>query len=93
MIVRDEDKVFIARSKLRKEVLIKINKTPVIASFLAKDMNKHRESISRVLLDLEKQDFVKCKNPEAANFRFYQITTKGKIFLKDSKSHEQQISH
>ena len=83
MIIKDDDRVFMARSKLRKEVLYKLKDSPQVASFLAKDMNRHRESISRVLLDLESKKMAKCKNPEASNFRFYEITSKGKKYLID----------
>lgn len=83
MIINDENRVFIARSKLRKDVLYKLNNKPQVASFLAKELNKHRESISRVFLDLEKNKMAKCKNPKDPNFRFYQITSKGKKILED----------
>jgi DNA-binding PadR family transcriptional regulator len=85
MIIKDDDKIFMARSKLRRDVLYKLNDKPQIASFLAKDMNKHRESISRVFLDLESKEIAKCSNPKSSNFRFYQITSKGKKLLDEIK--------
>ncbi len=38
---------------------------------LAKELKKHRSAISRVLLDMEKEGFVKCINPEDDKFRHY----------------------
>ena len=55
---------------------------PQIATFLAKKLNKHREVISRVFLDLQKRDLAVCTNPKAPSFRYYKITEKGKEALK-----------
>jgi len=38
---------------------------------LSKESNKHRSSISRVLLDLEKAGYIKCVNPDDSSFRCY----------------------
>ncbi len=35
------------------------------------EMEKHRSSISRIILDLEREGFVKCINPEDDRFRYY----------------------
>jgi len=79
--VSDDILIFFARSKLRLEVLKELNKRPQIASFLAQKMNKHREVISRIFLDLQGQGLAKCKNPESPSFRYYRITKKGKESL------------
>ena len=52
---------------------------------LKKELNKHRESISRVLLQLEKKGYVKCQNPQDNNYRYYLITSKGKELLEKVK--------
>ena len=75
-------RVFLARSKLRVLILKKLEKELQIASFLARDLHKHREVISRIFLDLKKYDLVKCMNPKAPNFRSYTLTKKGKTILK-----------
>jgi len=62
--------IFLKKGRLRKEVLAKLIE-PKTASELAKEMDKHRSSISRVLLELEKKGFVKCINPEDTSFRHY----------------------
>ena len=62
--------IFLKKSELRKEVWEQLDK-PKTASEIAKDLKKHRSSISRVLLDMEKEGFVKCVNPEDKSFRHY----------------------
>ena len=62
--------IFLKRSKLRKEVWEKLDK-PKTATEITKELKKHRSAISRVLLDMEKEGFVKCVNPEDKNFRHY----------------------
>ena len=62
--------IFLKKSKLRKEVWEQLDKSKT-ASEIAKDLNKHRSSISRVLLDLEREGLVKCVNPKDKSFRHY----------------------
>lgn len=83
MAIKNEDRVFLERSKLRKKVLYEIKKKPQTASFLAKDLDKHRETMSRVLLDLQRNKMAKCQNPEDPSFRFYKIPPKGKKILDE----------
>jgi len=82
-MVNDDILIFFARSKLRLEVLKALGEKPQIASFLAHKMQKHREVISRIFLDLREQGLAKCKNPQSPSFRYYKITKKGKIVLKE----------
>jgi len=49
------------------------------ATEIAKELKKHRSSISRVLLDMEKFSFVKCLNPKDSSFRCY---TKNRDYAK-----------
>lgn len=62
--------IFLKKSQLRREVYSALNeaKTP---TELAKEINKHRSSVSRVLLDLEREGLVKCVNPKDKSFRHY----------------------
>ena len=62
--------VFLKKSNLRKEVWGKLDK-PTTATDIAKELKKHRSAISRVLLDMEKEGFVKVINPEDDKFRHY----------------------
>jgi len=82
-MVNDDILIFFARSKLRLEVLKALGEKPQIASFLAHKMKKHREVISRIFLDLQKHGLTKCKNPQSPSFRYYKITRKGKMVLKE----------
>ncbi len=80
-MVEDEILIFFARSKLRIEVLRSLAEKPQIASFLAQRLEKHREVISRVFLDLQEVGLSKCKNPQSPSFRYYIITEKGRDVL------------
>ncbi len=62
--------IFLKKSKLRKEVWKRLDK-PKTATEISKEIGKHRSSVSRVLLDMEKQNFVKCANPKDKSFRHY----------------------
>ncbi len=62
--------IFLKKSELRRDVWKQVDK-PKTASEIAKDLKKHRSSISRVLLDMEKKGFVKCLNSEDKSFRCY----------------------
>ena len=63
--------IFLKKGELRKEVWTKLDK-PQTATDLAKELNKHRSSISRVLLDMEKEGLIKCINSEDKSFRHYE---------------------
>ena len=63
-------KIFLKKSELRQRVWDKLTEEET-ASDIAKELEKHRSSISRVLLDLEKVGFVKCVNSEDSSFRYY----------------------
>ena len=77
------DVAFILRGKLRKSVLEKLDK-PKTAKILSKETNKHIQSVSRVLIQLEKKKLVKCLNPKDDRFRFYQRTQRGTALLKSA---------
>lgn len=59
------------RSTIKQKILELIKEEPKTASDLAKILNKHREPISRALLDMKKDKLVKCMNPEDPNYRYY----------------------
>lgn len=77
------DHIFLKRGRIREKVLENL-KEPKTATELAKQLSKHRSSISRVLLDLEKKGFVTCINPEDSSFRHYQLTKKGKDLISEN---------
>lgn len=80
--MNDEFRIFLARSKLRTNILQELEEKPQIASFLAKKIKKHREVVSRIFLDLQTKKLAICTNPKAPSFRYYRITEKGKKALK-----------
>ena len=84
-MLNDDYKIFFARSKLRITILDKVSQKPQIATFLAKELKKHREVVSRIFSDLQKKELVTCKNPKDPHFRYYAITPKGKKVLKEFK--------
>jgi len=63
--------IFLRKSDLRKQIWEKLDK-PKTAVDIAKELKKHRSSISRVLLDMQKEGFVKCINSDDKSFRFYE---------------------
>ncbi len=63
-------KIFFKKSKLRKHVWDKLIEIKT-ATEIAKELGKHRSSVSRVLLDMKKEGLVKCINPEDKSFRHY----------------------
>jgi len=62
--------IFIKKGRIRKKVLTVLTE-PKTATEIAKELGKHRSSISRVLLELEKKGLVRCVNPEDDRFRHY----------------------
>jgi predicted transcriptional regulator len=62
--------IFLKKGELRKEVWTRLDK-PKTATDLAKELKKHRSSISRVLLDMEKAGLIKCVNSSDKSFRHY----------------------
>jgi predicted transcriptional regulator len=65
-----ELEIFLKKSDLRKEVWNNLNK-PKTATEISEELKKHRSSVNRVLLDMEKKGFVKCLNDEDKSFRCY----------------------
>jgi len=63
-------KIFLAKSKIRKLVWDRLNE-PKTATEVAKDISKHRSSVSRVLLDMENEGLARCINPDDKSFRHY----------------------
>ena len=62
--------IFLKKGRLRQEVWDKLDKAKT-ASDIAKEIEKHRSAISRVLLDMQREGLVKCANPEDSSFRHY----------------------
>ncbi len=63
-------KIFLKKSKLRFAVWNNLSEEKT-ASEIAKEIGKHRSAVSRVLLDLQREGFIKCINPKDKSFRHY----------------------
>jgi predicted transcriptional regulator len=62
--------IFLKKSSLRKHVWQKLDRAKT-ATEIAKELDRHRSAVSRVLLDMQREGFVKCVNPEDKSFRHY----------------------
>jgi predicted transcriptional regulator len=71
---------FIVRGKHRKAILKLLNK-PKTPTQVKKDTGLHFNTVSRILVELDKKGFVKCLTPKQKLARFYYITSKGKKVL------------
>jgi len=78
------DVAYLMKGKLKKRILALLD-NPKTATMLGKEIKRHRSSISRILLELEKRKLVSCKNPDDNMYRFYQITKKGKNLIEKMK--------
>lgn len=70
----------IRRSTIKMQILNHLKK-PKTATDLKKELNIHRESISRALIDMQKDGLVECVNPEQPNYRYYKITKFGQKYI------------
>jgi len=71
---------FVSRGKIRKEVLMNLDK-PLTPTQLSEKIKTHRSTTSRTLLELEKKGLVKCITPNENMGRFYEITKQGKKII------------
>lgn len=85
-MLKNEEIEYFTRSKLAAKVLKKINEQDSMAVVLASELETYRESISRILLHLEKLKLAECTKPKSSNFRPYKITSRGKLVLRELAS-------
>jgi predicted transcriptional regulator len=69
------------RSNIRWKIL-ELCISPKTVMELAKVLDKHKTSISRAVLDMAVEGLVICRNQDSHNFRYYEITPKGKLLIK-----------
>ena len=77
-----KDIAYLSRGEKKKEVL-KILDKPKTPTQISKLLKMHRSSTSKILLQMEKKQFVKCLNPEDRMARYYQATEKALKVLKE----------
>jgi DNA-binding MarR family transcriptional regulator len=58
----------------------------LISKQIEEKTGMYKSHVSRTLKELISKDLVKCINPEDRNFRFYEITQKGKKVLDGCKN-------
>lgn len=85
-MLKNEEIEYFTRSKLAAKVLKRINEQDSMAKVLASELETYRESVSRILLHLEKLKLAECTKPKSSNFRPYKITPRGKLVLKELAS-------
>lgn len=77
------DVSYLLRSPVSKRILEAIENEPLAPFEISKRTNTARSNISSKLIELKKKELVKCINPEARKWRFYEITEQGKELLKE----------
>jgi hypothetical protein len=82
-MLKNEEIEYFTRSKLAHKVLGELNKQESMAKILSEELQTYRESISRILIHLEKLNLAECTKPKSSNFRPYKITLRGKLVLKE----------
>jgi len=77
---------YVLGSPASKKILITLcQKSPLAPLQIAKETNMARSNVSTKLVGLRKMDLVEVINPEARKWRFYRISKKGKVVLKETE--------
>lgn len=76
---------FILKSKNRRLVLGQLSQKTQNPSSIAKALNNHRSTISKIIGELHKKGLVESLTPQDPTFRIYKITKKGTEILKEVK--------
>ena len=79
-----DDISFIARNKNRKRVS-KVLEKPKTPTDISKELDLNIGYVSNILIELLDRKFVKCLSPNEKRHRFYRITPKGKLILKEAE--------
>ncbi|MBU2589733.1 MAG: winged helix-turn-helix domain-containing protein [Nanoarchaeota archaeon] len=85
MIKHPELISFILRAKNRKRILSLLEKEYKLPAQLMKETGMYKSHVSRTLKELKDKRLIACKNPDDHTFRFYTLTKKGKVILKEVK--------
>ena len=73
---------FVLRGKSRKIVLACL-KIPKIPREIAKECHLSISNVSNTLPELISKKLVICKNPRDHYYKYYELTNKGKLLLKE----------
>lgn len=74
---------FLKRGKRRLNVLKNLKDKPKTPKEIASEIKLSTSNVSNALLELKKENLVKCLTPNAHFYRYYEITNKGKNILKN----------
>jgi DNA-binding MarR family transcriptional regulator len=80
------DLAFVLRAKNRVKILETLKGKQFISKQIEEETGMYKSHVGRTLKELLSKDLVKCINPEDRNFRFYEITQKGKKVLDGCKN-------
>ncbi len=72
---------YILRGKRRKKILECLDK-PKIPREIASDCKISIHNVSKSLKELSDKGLIKCENPKDKFYRFYTVTKRGKVALK-----------
>lgn len=76
---------FILRAKNRKDILNQLSLDNRTATELTKITKMYKSHISRTLIELLREKLIECLNPNDREYKFYKITNKGKLLMKNLK--------
>jgi DNA-binding PadR family transcriptional regulator len=72
----------LSTSKIRKNILMTLNKADMRQMEIAKKVKEKQPNISKALIDLEKEGLVVSLTPDKRAWKVYGITELGKQVLK-----------
>ena len=73
---------FILRSKKRQEILRNLSEGNKTATDIVKITRMYKFHVSRALKELKEEKLIDCLNPQDREYKFYKLTSKGKMILK-----------
>lgn len=73
---------FILASKHRTNIIISLGEKAKIPSQIGKEIDLNTTHVSKYLSSLSEKDLVRCLNESARKSRLYELTPKGKQYLK-----------
>lgn len=76
---------FILASKHRTNIILSLEEKPKIPSQIGKEINLNTTHVSKYLTSLREKDLVICLNESAQKGRLYELTPKGREYLKRLK--------
>lgn len=76
---------FAIASRIRKDVLLTLDKKPSLPSELTKSLNLDKSQVTRALRELEKKKLVVCLTPNNRKGKVYKISHEGRCITNKLK--------